>query len=141
MAVGYVNPGLVSVNSVDLTDHAYSCNIEFAKDELDASTFQSPFKVTIAGVPDASITVGFYQDFAAGEVDATIYPLVTGTSTFPVAVKAASGAISSTNPEFQLAAALCFNYNPIQGSFGEMSSTEPVFKNAGTTGLVRDTTP
>jgi len=141
MAVGYVNPGLVSVNSVDITDHAYSMNIEFTKDELDASTFGSPFKVTIAGVPDCSITTGLYQDFAAGEVDQTLYPLATGTSSFPVAVKAAAGAISSTNPEFQLAAALMFNYNPLQGTFGEMSSTEPTFKNAGTGGLVRDITP
>jgi hypothetical protein len=141
MAVGYVNPGLVLVNAVDLTDHAFSCNIEFAKDELDATVFQSPFKVTIAGLPDCSITIGFYQDFAAAKVDATLYPLVTGTSSFAVSIKAAAGAISSTNPEFQLPAAQAFNYNPLQGSIGEMSTTEPVFKNAGTTGLVRDVTP
>ena len=141
MATHYVNPGSVTVNGVALADHAYSCTIETTADELDATTFQSPFKITKPGVPDASITIGFYQDFAAGSVDATIFPLVGSSTTFAVAVKSAAGAISATNPEWQLAAALCFSYNPIAGSMGEMSSTEVTFKNAGTTGLVRDVTP
>ena len=141
MATHYVNPGLVSVNGVNLTDHAYSCVIETTADELDATTFQSPYKITKPGVPDASITIGFYQDFAAGSVNATIQPLVGSSTTFAVAVKSAAGAISTTNPDWQLAAALCFTYNPINGSMGEMSSTEVTFKNAGTTGLVMDTIP
>lgn len=139
MPTHYVNPGSVTVNGVNLTDHAYSCVIETTADELDATTFQSPFKITKPGVPDASVTIGFYQDFAAGSVDATIQPLVGSSTTFAVNVKVGAGAISATNPEYRLAAALCFTYNPVNGSMGEMSSTEVTFKNAGTTGLVRGT--
>ena len=141
MATHYVNPGAVTINGVALTDHAYSCVIEMTADELDATTFQSPYKITKPGVPDASITIGFYQDFAAASVDATLQPLVGTSTAFPVNVKVAAGAISATNPEYQMAAALLFTYNPVNGSMGEMSSTEVTFKNAGTGGIVRDITP
>lgn len=141
MATHYVNPGSVLVNGVNLTDHCYSCVIETNADELDATTFQSPYKITKPGVPDASITLGMYQDFAAGSVDATVAPLVGSSTPVAVSVKVAAGAIAATNPEYQLAAALCFTYNAVNGSMGEMSSTEVTFKNAGTTGLVRDVTP
>jgi hypothetical protein len=141
MATHYVNPGTVTVNGVDLTDCAYSCVIETTADELDATTFQAPYKITKKGVPDASVTIGFYQDYAAAKVDATLNSLVTSTTPFAMSVKVAAGAISATNPEYQLAAAMLFTYNPVNGSMGEMSSTEVTFKNAGTGGLVRDITP
>ena len=137
----YVNPGSVTINGVSLGDQAYSCVIEMTSDELDATTFQSPYKITKPGVPDASITIGFYQNFDAAKVDATIAPLVGSSTAFPVAVKVAAGAISATNPEYSMAAALCFTYNPVNGSMGEMSSTEVTFKNAGTGGIVRDIVP
>ena len=55
-------------------------------------------------------------------------------------MKVAAGAISATNPEYQMTGRI-FTYNPVSGSMGEMSSTEVTFKNAATTGLVRDITP
>jgi hypothetical protein len=111
-----------------------------ASDELDATTFQSPYKITVPGVPDASMTIGFYQDFAAGSVDATVQPIAAAGTAVAIAVKVAAGAISATNPEYQMTGR-AFTYNPVNGSMGEMSSTEVTFKNASTTGLVRDITP
>ncbi|MES2866730.1 MAG: hypothetical protein V4703_08210, partial [Actinomycetota bacterium] len=78
---------------------------------------------------------------AAGEVDATLWPLAIAYTTFAVAIKPTSAAISATNPEYQLATGHLLSYSPMDGKIGEASKTTVEFVNAGNTGLVRDVTP
>lgn len=140
MAKFVLKTPVVTVNGVDVSDHVSSATIETSRDEVDVTAFGAANKEMLAGLGDASITLSFFQDFAAGEVDATLWPLSTSDTPFTVAVKPTNGAISATNPEFQLSC-LMFNYSPIAGSVGEASTTEVTFRNVSQTGLVRDVTP
>lgn len=140
MAKFVLKTPVVTINAVDLSDHVRSATIETQRDEVDVTAFGAANKEILAGLGDATITLEVYQDFAAGEVDATIWPLSTSDTPFTVAIKPTNGAISATNPEYQLSC-LNFSYSPIAGAVGEASMTELVFRNASQTGLVRDVTP
>jgi hypothetical protein len=140
MAKFVLKTPVVTVNGVDLSDHVSSATIETERDEVDVTAFGAANKEILAGLGDATITLSFFQDFAAGEVDATLWPLSTSDSPFTVAVKPTNGAISATNPEYQMSS-LLFTYSPIAGAVGEASATDVVFRNASQTGLVRDVTP
>ncbi len=128
------------VNSVNLSDHASSVSIEISTDEVDVTTFSAAsYREFLDGFKDATITATFLQDFAAASVDATLWPLASGTATFPVTVKATSAATSATNPIYTLATARMFGYTPIGGGVGDASTTDTSFRNAGTAGLTRGT--
>lgn len=138
MAKAVLIDAVLTVNSVDLSDRARSITIEGVADEVELSAFQNDYKEFGQGLKDATVTVDFYQDFAASETDATLQPLWEAGSTFTVAVKGDDAATSDTNPEYSMTARM-FSYSPIAGAVGEASTTEVAFRNAGTLGLVRGT--
>jgi hypothetical protein len=137
MAVTVLTDAYVSVNNVDLSDHVTSVTIETTDDDVEITAMGATAKAYAKGLGDANITVTFLQDFAAGKVDATLWPLKSSATTFPVAVRSSKTAVRSpTNPEYQLTAAL-FGYNPLDGGIGDASSTDVVFRNASQAGLQR----
>lgn len=129
----------IVVNGVDLSDHSSSVEIEATKDDVETTSFDGSGKEVKAGLQDTTITVTFQQDFAAGEVDATLWPLWDNETEFTVAVRPTTGAISSTNPEYT-ATCVLLEYSPLDGDVGELSETEVEFVTQRGT-LVRDTTP
>lgn len=141
MAKFVMKDAVVTVNSVNLSDHCSSVTIETTKDEVDTTSFTSAsYKEFQDGFADATVTASFFQDFAASSVDLTLWPLYSGGSTFAVKVKASSATTSNNNPEYQLAAAKMYSYTPIGGGVGDASATDVTFRNAGTAGLTRGTT-
>lgn len=128
----------ITVDAVDLSDHASEVSIETEFDEQETTGFGSVYKEYGQGLGDATITVSFFQDFDAASVDATLWPLSQSGEPFPLEIKPASGAVSATNPAYRLPAAALYSYSPLSGSVGEASSTEVTFRNSGVEGLVRD---
>lgn len=129
---------VITVNSVDLSDHFSSVEIEQEADDVEFTSFGAGFKEYGQGLKDATITVSAFQDFDAAKVDATLYPLFASGGTFPVTVKATNSAVGTTNPLYTLTARL-FSYSPLSGDVGDASTTELTFRNGGTAGLVRST--
>jgi hypothetical protein len=110
----------IVINSVDLSDRAAGCVLNYEVEAQDATVFGGN-RVSVAGIQNNSLEITFYQDFAAGEVEATIFPLVGTTTT--VVVKPASSAVSSTNPSFTLSGAYLASHTPINAT--EVGSTAP----------------
>ena len=79
----------------------------------------------------------FFQDFAASEVDATLFGLV-GTAV-AVAVRPLNTTIAATNPEYQ-GSGILTSYPPMSGAVGEELTTTARFVPASGD-LVRDVTP
>jgi hypothetical protein len=129
----------IVVNSVDLSDHASSVEIEATKDDVDTTSFDGSGKEVTAGLQDTTITVTFQQDFAAANVDATLWPLWDNETEFTVAVRPTTGAISATNPEYT-ATCVLLEYSPLDGDVGDLSETEVEFVTQRGS-LTRDTTP
>lgn len=128
------NP-VITVNSVDLSDHIASVGVEIKLDEVDVTAFGSAGKERVAGLQDSQITLAFHQDFASSKVEATVFPLVGSTTT--VTVKATSAATSSTNPLYS-ATVLVSDWSPINGKVGELLAPSVTWKVSGA--VTRSTT-
>jgi hypothetical protein len=129
---------VVTINAVDLSDHIRSVTIETSRDEVDVTAFGAANKEIIAGLGDATITMEAFQDFAASELDATLWPLSTTDTPFVITVKPTNAAVSATNPVYSLTC-LNFTFAPIAGAVGEAAMTTLTFRNASQTGLTRAT--
>jgi hypothetical protein len=129
----------ISVNGVNLSDHVSSVEINASKDDIDTTSFDGSGRERKAGLQDNSFVVNFQQDFAATEVDATLWPLWNNETEFTVAVKPTTAAISSTNPEYS-GTCILLEYSPLNGSVGELSETSVTFPvQRGT--FTQDVTP
>lgn len=140
MAITVLTDCVVTINGVALSNHARKVTVEDSREEVDVTAFGATNKAVAKGLGDATMTVEFYQDFAAANVHATLQPLVSSSTPITVAVRPTSAAISATNPEWQMSA-LLFPYNMIDGAVGEASMITAVFRNASQTGVTYDITP
>lgn len=130
---------VVTVDGVDLSDHISSCSIPQESEDKDVTGFGAQAREHAAGIPDASMTFSFWQDFDAGSVDAILQPIYDDPDTpVEIVVKPHDAAVSATNPSRTMQAIL-LNYNPLQGEVGEPSATEVTFQNADQSGVVRAT--
>ncbi len=69
----------VVVNNQDLSNHAFRVDSPQTKEQVDVSGFSNTLtREFLAGLEDATITIGFLQDFGTSSVHATLYPLYTG---------------------------------------------------------------
>jgi hypothetical protein len=116
----------VVVNGVNFSDHVASVEVSLKKDAVDTTNFSGGGKEAIAGLKEDTFTIDFQQDFAAAEVDATLYPLYNNETEFVVAVRPHTAAISSTNPEYS-ATCILLEYQPLSGKVGELSDTKVKF--------------
>lgn len=72
-----------------------------------------------------SVEIALMQDYAATNVEATIYPLVGTTTT--LAIKALSSSTSATNPLYTITGAFLASHTPVAGAVGELAMTSLTF--------------
>lgn len=137
MAITVLKNANIVVNGVDLSDHSSKVTIATSYNEVDVTTFGASFKQSAQGLGDASITVDFYQDYAASSVDATLWPLNNSGSIFPVVVKAPGTATPFVS--WTMSQSILTDYNPVDGAVGDVTSTSVKFSNNGQSGIVRGT--
>ena len=111
----------ISINSVDLSDHANSATLTYEVEQQDA-TVMGGDRAFVGGIQNNTLEVTLYQDFAASAVEATIFPLV-GTSTTLV-LKPTSDAVGADNPTYTITGAYLASHTPIAA--GDVGSTSPV---------------
>jgi len=116
----------VSINSVDLASRATNVTINYEKEAVEVTAFGDNNRKFTDGLGNISATVTLNQDFAAANVEATIFPLVGTTTT--VIFKPTSGAVSSTNPSYTITGAYLASHTPINGGVGELATTELTFQ-------------
>jgi len=120
----------VSINSTDLSDHIASVEIAQSFDSVETTAFGDSGRTRTGGLEDSSITLSFHQDFAAASVDATIAPLVGGTTTFEVRAVGTATAVSATNPKWT-GTVLVTEWNPLSGAAGELSTADVTWPVSG----------
>jgi hypothetical protein len=139
MAITTLTNALVLINSVDLSDHTQKVTIDDGRDEKDITAMGATSKAVAKGLGDATITVTFYQDDAAGKVHATLSPLISGTTPFPVEVRKNNAARSATNATALMSGALLFEYKMLDASVGDVPTMDVPFRNASQAGLTYPT--
>lgn len=127
----------ISLNGIDLTSSLHSVTLDVKSNEVDTTTFGTSgtvYKTVAGGIISGTVKLEFYQDYAAGSVDATIWPLLNTIGT--VVIKPNGTAVSATNPSYTQTV-LISNYTPVQGSIGDISSFSVTWPTSGT--VVRGT--
>ncbi len=119
----------VSINGVVLSDHAKQVTLDYSSELQDDTAMGDTTRQRLGGLKDWSMEIEFYQDYAAGEVDATLFALV-GT-TFTAEVRPTSAARSATNPGYN-GTGILESYAPLSGEIGAMAMAPVTIQAAGT---------
>ena len=124
MAVFLSNGVVVTLNSVDLSDHVTSATINRVFEELEVTAMGDSSRRYTKGLETSTVQLDFLNDTAAGEVPATLQA-AWGT-TVPLTLKQTSSAISATNPEYQTTI-LVNNTTDINGAVGDIGTQSITF--------------
>jgi hypothetical protein len=125
MAVLVLTDAVITVNSIALSDHANSVTLNYEIDSVETTAFGSTGHKFTGGLQNNSLDIEFMQDFAASNVEASVYPLVGTTTT--VKVKPTSSATGATNPEYTLTGCFLAAHTPVGAAVGELAMTSLSF--------------
>lgn len=138
MAIAVLTNAFVSVNAVTLSDHASQVTVNDNRSPVDITAFGATNTAVTKGLGDASVSVTFFQDFAAGKIHATLQPLIGSSTPVTIEVRQDAGARSTTNPAYVMSG-LLMNYNMVDGSVGEASTITAEFVNGSQAGVTYPT--
>ena len=129
MAKFVLTDASVTLNSVDLSDHVSSVTLDITAEEITTTAMGSTHVERTGGLKSGQLSIEFLQDFAASEVDATLFPLLGTTTSF--VVKPTSGAVSATNPSYS-GNVLVNQHIPVANAVGELATMSVAFPTSGT---------
>ena len=125
MAVLVLTNCSIKINTVQLADRANTVTVNYEIDSVEVTAFGSGGHTFTGGLQNNSIEVTLQQDYAAANVEATIYPLVGTTTT--VEIIPVNTTVSSTNPRYTISNAFLAAHTPVAGGVGELASTSLSF--------------
>ena len=124
----------VTINGTNLSTFLNQVELSLESDSLETTAFGGTFRESIGGLKSGSLTLQFMQDFGAGAVDATLFPLFNTLAT--VVITPTSGTVTATNPSYT-AVCLANQYSPANASVGDLATLQISWPTSGT--VVRGT--
>lgn len=128
MAIFVFTDGRVEINSVNLSDHVRKVTLSPSADAQESTAMGATYRARLGGLKDWKVEVEFNQDYAASNVDVTLFALLGSTTT--IKVRPTTGSIAATNPEYT-GTVLLTEYTPIDGSVGDLAMAKANFEGAG----------
>ena len=119
---------VVTINGTDFSTSLNSVELSQEADDLETTAFGSSWRTRIGGLKQASLTLNFMQDFAAGSVDATLNPLLGSIAT--VVIKPTSSSVGTTNPSYTMTC-LVTQYSPFASSVGDVATLSVTWPVSG----------
>lgn len=119
----------ITIGGIDLSGSISSVTLDTKYDIVETTSFSDTAKKRVAGLADNSVSIEFFQDFAAANVEATIYPLL-GTAT-TVVIKPVATTTTTTNPSYTVSA-LVSEWQPLKGAIGALATASVTWPVSGT---------
>jgi hypothetical protein len=129
MAVFLNNGVVLTVATVDLSDHVTAVTINRSFDELEVTAMGDSGHKFVKGLEASSITIDFLNDTATAEVLPTLQA-AWGTSVV-VTVKQTSAAVSASNPLYTMTC-LVNNTTDVNGDVASLSTQSLTWNVNGT---------
>ena len=120
----------LSVNGVDLSNDVQSVSLNYEAEEQDSTTMGDDTREALGGLKNWSMDVSFAQDFASGQVDATLFSIVGSQVAIILRADNTAG-VGATNPNYT-GTGLITSYSPIGNSVGDLAVSPVTIKSAGT---------
>ncbi len=109
-----------TINGTDYSTSLTAVTLNLSTDEVETTAFGGGgYRSRVAGLKDASITLDFNQDFAAGSVDSVIWSNFGSYAT--VVITPTSGTVSASNPSYT-GVYLVSQTNPHASSVGDLAT-------------------
>lgn len=121
---------------VDVTAVTSAASITVGYDSLESTSFGDAGHFFVKGLQSVEVTLTCYASYGASSIEATLFDLL-GDGTTEITISPAGATESASNPEYVIQGAMLSSFEPINGSYGELSMIEAVF-TGGT--FVRDIT-
>jgi hypothetical protein len=118
----------VTIGGIDLSDHINNITLDTKYDIVETTAFGDTAKKRVAGLADNSISLDFMQDYAASQVEATIYPLLGTAAT--IVIKPVAGTTTTTNPQYTVSA-LISEWQPLKGQIGALATASVTWPVSG----------
>ena len=133
----YTDPFVLGA-AVDLSNDTQQVAVDIGSELQDNTAMSFAARSNTPGLLTGGAQVTFLQDYAAAQVDATIFPLV-GT-TFAFEARPTSAGRSATNPAYVNSAMAIPDggYRPMGGSVGDMATAGLNLANASQVGFTRE---
>jgi hypothetical protein len=129
MAVFMSNGVVLTVNSVDLSNHVTAVTINRSFDELEVTAMGDSGHKFVKGLEASNIVIDFLNDTATSNVLQTLQT-AWGTNV-TVTAKQTSAATSATNPLYTMTC-LVNNTTDINGAVGDLSTQSVTWNVSGT---------
>jgi hypothetical protein len=114
----------ITVNGVVLSNRSNSVELNYEVESVEVTAFGGN-RSFVGGLQNNTITIEFMQDFAAANVEATIFPLVGQQTT--VTVRPGSQATAADNPLYTVSGTYLASHTPVSGAVGELAMTSLTF--------------
>ena len=111
---------------VDVTAVTSAAAITVGFDSLESTSFGDAGHFFVKGLQQCEVTLTCYASYGATSVEATLFDLL-GDGTTEITISPAGATESASNPEYTITNAMLASFQPINGSYGELSMIEAVF--------------
>lgn len=112
----------IEVDAIDFSNHVSQVEVTMEKEAVDAKAFGATGD-SMHGLANDRFVLTFQQNFDAASVDATLHPIYNLEEEVIVKVRPTSAVVSATNPQYSGTCKL-FNYQPLNGNVGALSTTQ-----------------
>ena len=124
MSVTLVQAG-VKINSVDISDHVSSVTLSQIFDELEITSLGDTSHKFTKGLEASTLTLDFFNDFAASQVTPTLQSAY-GTTVTAVLIAKKGTAVGAENPLYTVSI-LVNNLTPISGDVASINASSVTF--------------
>lgn len=119
----------VVINTVDLSDHIRAVTLNFQGAALNSEAMGDTWEEKTMGLKSGTVQLELLNDYAASQVDATLWGAFNTGTAVAVTVKPVNAATSATNPEYQFN--ILPNAHSAGGKLGEMAALSPTYPITG----------
>lgn len=129
MATLHFRNAFVQINAVDLSDDVESVTINLSSEMLDETAMGDTTRIRKGGLLDWSVELNLHQEFAASQVDATLFSIVGATAC--IEIRPQNICSTTVNPRYE-GIGILESYNPVGGSVGTLLDAPATFQSAAT---------
>ena len=115
----------VTFGTTDISSYVTSVTLGSTYDVVETTAFGNTARTRVAGLADKSVALEFNQDYAAGALEAVIYP------TLGTAVSITVRPVAGTTPIYTFSA-LVSEWTPLNGAVGELATASVTWPISGT---------
>jgi hypothetical protein len=122
----------VSINSVDLSAFVKSISLPYEMDTVESTAGNATgSKSYITALYGWSLEIEANQDYAAAQVDATLWAAMVAGAAVPIEVRPSTAVVGATNPKWT-GNAIITGYDPFGGAkVGDLITAKPSITGTG----------